>query len=181
VVLLSAQRTSLVPELSGFNSQFVEAGVKAISLASKTGRHEEMRSVYCINRSSKELTSGVNRHTKATDKIAMLINSAIEKDKCHSDLLEELGKDRYNGAIEGIKQELMGDNHYKHERVEWLTKAITDNADNNKATNVRRTIGVDETAASRGLVADSKVSLTQGHLTHLVTELCHRGYDTSWS
>jgi hypothetical protein len=50
------------------NAQFVEVGVKEASLASKTGRHKEMRSIYCINRSSAMLAAGVDRDTKPNDK-----------------------------------------------------------------------------------------------------------------
>ena len=78
------------------NTQFVEAGVKEASLASKTGRHEEMRSIYCINRSSTVLAAGVNRDTKPTDKIRLLMDAAKKKENYHSALKEEWGKVRYD-------------------------------------------------------------------------------------
>ena len=162
------------------NTQFVEAGVKEASLASKTGRHEEMRSIYCINRSSTVLATGVNRDTKPTDKIRLLMNAAKKKEKYHSALKEEGGKVRYDAAINGIKQELL-QNHYKHERVDRQTQAIIDTANTNKVANQRQLKeGVDasETMLAMGHVAYSKVVSSQGHLSDLVQELTHRGYDT---
>ena len=162
------------------NTQFVEAGVKEASLASKTGRHEEMRSIYCINRSSTVLAAGVNRDTKPTDKIRLLMDAAKKKENYHSALKEEWGKVRYDTVINGIKQELL-QNHYKHERVERQTQAIIASADTNKDANQRQLKeGVDarETMLAMGHVAYSKVVSKQGHLPDLVLELTHRLYDT---
>jgi hypothetical protein len=162
------------------NTQFVEAGVKEASLASKTGRHEEMRSIYCINRSSTVLAAGVDRDTKPTDKIRLLMSAAKKKEKYHSALKEEWEKARYDDAINGIKRELL-QNHYKHERIDRQTQAIIDTANMNKVANVRQLReGVDEreTMLAMGLVAYSKVVSNQGHLHDLVQELTHRGYDT---
>ena len=135
-------------------TQFVERGVKDCQTVAKSGRMEEQRSCYGINRSFNVFCEDISRDTGTVDRIGALIGNVEAAVSRKKTLISMIGEDKYEEAKSMAKSFLTGKGHYKNERVQSATDAIVEAADKNKVSNAKQKVtGVEHTALALGLVA----------------------------
>ena len=156
-------------------TQFVERGVKEAQTVAKTGRMEEQRSSYSIIRSFNVLCTEINDKTKVADRIDYLLANGDLHLERKDALIDEIGEDEYNDAVEEVKHLISYKGHFKRERVQGQIDAVTETAEQNKTTNTRqKNTDVDLTMVALELTEYRKLK-KDDHTKDLIVELKHRG------
>jgi hypothetical protein len=159
------------------NTQFVERGVKEGTLCGSTGRKEEQRSAYAINRSAMVHCDAISGESTPTQRIEALMDNVEHALKRKDRVMEVFGDD-YPAVFEEAKSHMYGKGHFRQEREELLTGTTLARSMVNRATeNVRqRQTGRTMTAANLGIIQYSHLKATK-HTNDIVIELQKRGYN----